>query len=286
MRASRAKGRSDERNHLQPHDRAVHPLSPSPRVLRATLTWILPAWASLLLAYALPRIPLDDAAAGVALLLSNTADVRGILLLSLGFGVLLLHRSHLPARRFGRELGVHALLLVLFLGGGALFNERVTKPWLDSPRPNIVFLAEDGALGMSAETFYADLDKAERSAHLDAVLTDPGFDAIALRPDVAEHWVHQTGYSLPSGHSFSAFFFATYALAMGIAFLSGRRRWPFYALPVWAALACASRVLLFVHRPEDVLLGALEGWLLALPAVAIALALLRPAPREPEVGSA
>ena len=61
-------------------------------------------------------------------------------------------------------------------------------------------------------------------------------------------WTYQ---SFPSGHATTAF-----ALAMTIGFLS--RRW-FYPAIVYAVTIAASRVILGVHYPSDVLAGAMVG---------------------------
>src|SRR6185436_8236458 len=76
---------------------------------------------------------------------------------------------------------------------------------------------------------------------------------------VRGHWIAETGYSFPSGHSFSAMLFATYFLALGLTYFSGRRLWVFYLLAVWAVAVCFSRPILRVHSPTDVCVGAIEG---------------------------
>jgi membrane-associated phospholipid phosphatase len=53
--------------------------------------------------------------------------------------------------------------------------------------------------------------------------------------------------------------FATFFLAMGLTYVSGRRLWFFYLLVIWAVAVCYSRPILRVHSPMDVCFGCAEG---------------------------
>ena len=50
---------------------------------------------------------------------------------------------------------------------------------------------------------------------------------------------------------------------------TGKRRWLLPILWGWVVAVCYSRVMLGVHRPEDILAGAVEGGLLVLLAVLV-----------------
>ena len=158
-----------------------------------------------------------------------------------------------------------AILIVLtcglLAGGGSIINEHLIKAELQVPRPNIIWLAGEGGqgpLGMSTEAFYAVGNKEARSAVLAEVLTHKPY-SVQLTPLIKAHWIDETGYSFPSGHSFSAMFFATFLLMLGATLLSTKRLWLMYLLLPWALAVCYSRPLLGVHTPTDVLLGGLQG---------------------------
>jgi undecaprenyl-diphosphatase len=63
-------------------------------------------------------------------------------------------------------------------------------------------------------------------------------------------------FSLPSGHTSAAFLFATF-MSIGISPV-------FLPLYIWASGVGASRVVLGVHYPADILMGALLGTSVAL----------------------
>ena len=195
-----------------------------------------------------------------------TGDVLGASLTGVLLLVILITRAGLSARRRLLEAGVVLGFLFLLAGGGAALNENVIKHALKLPRPNFVYLAGDGGSGplqMPVHEFYA-LEEKARRAHLRTVL-EASPPPVALRGPIREHWITTIGYSFPSGHSFTAMFFATFFLGIGLRLLSGPRRSFFYLLLPWALCVCYSRVILWVHNPRDVVagsfMGLLFGWL-------------------------
>ena len=237
------------------------------------------AWGLLLITFLLPEVRLDGGFSRWLVRLTLTAGVPGAVAISLAGMTLLIGRAGLPWKRLLQGLTAHVAVLAVLLGGGALVNERLIKPALAVPRPNIVQLAEDVSFGVTAEEFYASMSKQQRRGYLRQVLMDPAFHSIPLDATVRDHWIHETGYSMPSGHAFTAMLLAGYFLGMGSGLVGRWRRKLLYILPVWAAAIGCSRVLLRVHRPVDVLLGGGIGILLAAAGVWLSRRLL------PERGS-
>jgi len=175
--------------------------------------------------------------------------------------LLLVTRPGLAMSRRWLEAGAVGIAMLIVLVGNGLLNEHVVKPAFGIPRPNLTALAEDGVLGPEyddAEDFYAVGDKDDRRAVLGAALpaiTDP-----SLSERVLAHWIHETGYSFPSGHSTAAVTFATLLVAAAGAWLTGWRRWPILGLlPLWAIAVVYSRPLLEVHTALDVIIGTAAG---------------------------
>lgn len=233
---------------------------PCQAVLLRVLCLVVPAAALPALAFAsLLHISLTSLLAVTAYWVAESGGTWGIPILGILLTALVVTRPGLSPKQRLREVLTIVLIVVGFLGGGALLNEHVIKPTFAMPRPNILELAtqppDAPVLKLSTEAFYALPGKAARSEYLRGVLTPE----VPLHPLIREHWIAETGFSFPSGHSFSALFFATFFLAMGLTLCEGKRRWGVYWLPVWAAAVCFSRILLRVHSPTDVCVGAVEG---------------------------
>jgi phosphatidylglycerophosphatase B len=171
--------------------------------------------------------------------------------------------------------------VAVLAGGGAALNEYVIKPTFEIPRPNIVYLAGingSGPLAMPAREFYA-LDQNTRKKHLRTILeTEP--PVLPLHRLIRKHWIAATGYSFPSGHAFTAMFFATFFFAMGLTWLSMPRLLFSYLLLPWAVYVCYSRLVLQMHTTVDICVGGLLGLLLGVLAfvlvrISITAAMLR-----------
>ena len=241
----------------------------SKRVFIRLACVILPAWGLLLLTFALPPFDLDGPVAVGAYWLAASGSLLGVPLIAAVMIAMVVGRAGIPARRRAGEAVVLTVSVVVVLGGVAYANEHLLKPQFAVPRPNIAALADAGALGLSAEEFYTLPDKPVRSRHLRDVLAAEGFDALALDRRVREHWIAETGFTLPSGHSLTAMTLATFFAAVGFALLRGPRLWVVLLLVPWAVLVCYSRVALRVHRPVDVVCGGLGGVLAGMLALAL-----------------
>jgi membrane-associated phospholipid phosphatase len=176
-----------------------------------------------------------------------------------------------------QEICIIMLIAAICAGGGSALNEYIVKEQIKIPRPNIIFLAGEngsGPLGMTPEEFYENGNNEARRKLLEKVLnSEPR--PVPLSSSIKAHWIETTGYSFPSGHSFSAMFFATFFLMIAATYLTTKRLWMFYALLPWALAVCYSRSILRVHTPIDISVGGLLGLAVGLVAWAVARALIR-----------
>lgn len=219
-----------------------------------------------------PYFDLTLAFSQLAYLLSQSGGKFGAPMIALLMLTLLINHGHYPSRQKPKVAGIVLLIATICAGGGASLNEHGLKAQLKIPRPNITWLAGDngsGPLGMTANDFYQTGDKQARSATLLTVLTHVPAPVLLSAP-IEAHWVEETGYSLPSGHSYAAMFFATFFLLLASTYIRTKSIWLFYALLPWALAVCYSRPILRVHTPADIAIGAIQGLVVGLIAWAVA----------------
>ncbi|MFW2382413.1 MAG: phosphatase PAP2 family protein [Acidimicrobiales bacterium] len=254
-----------------------------------TARWIVPAYALVVLVVlgfdrfdpgVEPNFDLTGPVALIAWVFAESGQTFGIVAMATILILVMVTRPGLTPRRRVTELVVMAAVSLLVLYGGKLLNDHVVKPAVGVARPNIVQLADSDLLGMDVESFY-ELTGTERSEYLDSIKNETGFGELVMRPEVRDHWVKETAFARPSGHSLASMTFATFYVSMAIWLLSGWRRWPFYLLVPWAVCVCLSRAILSVHWPVDIVLGGFAGVVVGTGAFLLTQFVLRSPGRQP-----
>ncbi|WP_338556175.1 phosphatidylglycerophosphatase B [Erwinia sp. E_sp_B04_7] len=147
-------------------------------------------------------------------------------------------------------------LILLIIVVSAILTGQYTKSFIkeqvQEARPYVVWLEQNHSL--DEKTFY-DQKRAERSTLVRNALIEN-----TQLPDwLKQHWEFETGYAFPSGHTMFA---ASWAL-LGIGLLWPRRRVVTVAiLVVWAVGVMASRLVLGMHWPQDLITSTLISWIL------------------------
>ena len=150
-----------------------------------------------------------------------------------------------------------ALIMALALPALAAVNEHFVKPAFATPRPSHQHMSEAGIIPDLDSFYRLDTDGRReflmsRSAGNNAAET---MASLKIHPAVLGHWIHETGYTFPSGHAFNAFIVAVLFLGGALAKPTRRRWWLAGLIGSWAIAVALSRVLLLVHRPLDVSAG-------------------------------
>lgn len=235
---------------------------------------IIIAWLLLFLAYFIalidstrePFADLGSKDSHILYLLSQSGGTTGTTIIAVLMLALLLIYGRVTSKRQILTIGIMILIVAGCIGGGAFLNEFIIKEQLKVPRPNIIALAGEngsGPLGMTPEEFYGSGGKVVRSKLLAEVLNSES-NPVSLIPSIKTHWIKETGYSFPSGHSFASMSIATFFLFLSATYLSMSRLWPFYFLLPWAVAVCYSRSILRVHTPTDIVVGGFIGLMVGL----------------------
>lgn len=162
------------------------------------------------------------------------------------------------AKTFFRSVLAIGLLLAVF----AFFNEHVTKKALKLIRPSHTFVMEHSGISMQTDLLY-DLEEEERKQLIQHTIDSHSENFTTIDKKVLAHWIEESGYSFPSGHSFNAFLLAC---VLGFSMYHSRNRIAklLYFLPfIWATLVGISRVAIGAHSALDVSFGAAMGVLVA-----------------------
>ena len=149
---------------------------------------------------------------------------------------------------------------VVLVGSIALTNEHLSKPLVAAQRPYVQALQQQQLV--DGQEFYALPSKAERSKALRGLFQTHSEHpyVAALDTDIKEHWVHETGFSFPSGHSLNAFLLAV-MLGFLIQSFAPFGRFLVWTPFLWASAVSLSRVAVGAHSALDITVGALVGGL-------------------------
>lgn len=200
--------------------------------------------------------------ASICLFISNTGGTHGVPIITLLF-CLIIGYQFKGWRRKTSSISISLLLFSLILGGFAQLNEHFIKERLKVPRPNILFLESGYQFDKTA--FYHYDNKTERRHYLESFLNDKSNHPVTynnkpISSKIIDHWLYETGYSFPSGHSFNAFLMATLMGYILLFIYTDYRRKLLFLLPfAWAISVAYSRPVLGVHSAIDISFGAVMG---------------------------
>jgi phosphatidylglycerophosphatase B len=147
-----------------------------------------------------------------------------------------------------------ALMLAAILAAALLAGQGIkiaVKHWVREPRPYVMWLEDNHDI--PNKTFYS-LPGQARAMLLKTELQNEHKLPRWLR----KHWLHETGFAFPSGHTIFSSSWALFAIGL----LWPRRRYLSVALiTAWSAVVMASRMVLGMHWPRDLVAGIILSWL-------------------------
>lgn len=159
----------------------------------------------------------------------------------------------------------HSLVILLFIVAGiGIGNFMIShlKESFPKPRPYYSFLSESNILPKDLTDFIK-LSPQERMQLFkkDSIFSNT---PIGINSLIYELWLSETALTFPSGHAFNSVFLGIIYSTILFFVLNNKIKF-LYILPlIWMVLVCVSRVILGFHYIEDVLIGALLGFLSAI----------------------
>jgi phosphatidylglycerophosphatase B len=151
----------------------------------------------------------------------------------------------------------------LLLSVMAFFNENVTKEIIKIARPSQKFIIEQSGIITGLDSLYMLNDKGRRE-FIDRTIDSHSESFANIDAKVLGHWIAESGYSFPSGHSCNAFLLAC-ILAYSVYHSTNKGVRFFFVLPlIWAIMVGVSRVAIGAHTALDVSVGSALGMAVAM----------------------
>jgi phosphatidylglycerophosphatase B len=199
----------------------------------------------------------DSIKSKVAILITETAGKIGTFLIVV-ITVLLYTRKMLRSRDILKTLIRSTFLLFILIGGFAFINENLTKKATKIIRPSLKYIHHMTNGDFNPEKLYISSDDQRTQIVMSAIASHKSnFDHVDR--NVLNHWIDETGYSFPSGHTFNAFLLAT-IISFSLYHSRSKSVDQYYVIPpVWAMMVGISRVALGAHGPWDVFFGGALG---------------------------
>ena len=208
------------------------------------------------------------------LFISNTGGVVGVPVISLMFCLMIAYYFEGWRKRM-LTVTISLVVFASILGAFAKFNESFIKEHLKVPRPYAKYLKAD--YNFQIDKFYQLETKDARTEYLAVFFksnskTGLHYNSNHINQNIIDHWLVETGFSFPSGHTVNSFLMAFIIGYVMLFIYQDYKRKFFYLFPfIWAVLVAISRVAVGAHSSLDILLGALMGTLFGLIVVSTGL---------------
>lgn len=206
---------------------------------------------------------INGTSAGIWLFISNSGGVVGVPIICGLLSILIVMQFKTWKYRILAFL-ISFVFFASVLGGYAKFNENILKEQFKVERPYSQFIQT--RFSFPIDDFYSLATKEKRAVFLDGFFGSIQKD-LSKQVDVkiSNHWISETGYSFPSGHTVNAFFLTTLFSYIFLLIFKGKRIYILLVgLMLWAIAVAFSRVAVGAHSAFDVTIGAGIGFLLGI----------------------
>lgn len=151
-------------------------------------------------------------------------------------------------------------MIIVFLTQvfGSGFSNYYVKDFFHTPRPSQLYFIEKGFIENEGKDFF-NMSRTDRKIHMEEMISSDTGKLSEIYPPILRSWVYESGFAFPSGHSQTSFFLGTILAFVIYKTVSKRKKYYCVVPLIWAILVSMSRVVIGVHYPVDVVVGATIG---------------------------
>lgn len=142
------------------------------------------------------------------------------------------------------------------------FSQFYAKDYFHKPRPNQLYLIEKGYMEKEGTVFFS-MPSLERRKYLQEKIKQDDDSLNDIYPPILNNWINNSGFSFPSGHSQTSFFLGTIISFVIYKMARGKSKYLYVFPLIWAISVALSRVVIGIHYPIDVTVGAMIGMIAA-----------------------
>ncbi|MEO8210350.1 MAG: phosphatase PAP2 family protein [bacterium] len=159
-------------------------------------------------------------------------------------------------------VGIVFLIQVIMTGSTLLFFKEV----FHNTRPSQLYFIEKGLIENEGKDYFV-MSPEMKINYLQSKIEENKKILEDVYPPILNSWVNDNGYSFPSGHAQTSFFMGT--ILAFVIFKTSSKKYYIYIPLIWAVLVAVSRVVIGVHFPFDVTVGAFTGLIMGLIVISL-----------------
>ncbi|MDQ3022069.1 MAG: phosphatase PAP2 family protein [Bacteroidota bacterium] len=208
---------------------------------------------------------ITDASAPVWYLLTMTGGILGgsfIIIALLFYLIIHFKKKSKKIKNVYLFIGIVFIIQIIITGSTLLYFKEV----FHQTRPSQLYFIEKGLIENEGRDYFA-MSPDKKINYLQSKIEKNKKILEDVYPPILNSWVNDNGYSFPSGHAQTSFFLGT-ILAFVIYKTSSNKYYIFIPL-IWAVLVAVSRVVIGIHFPFDVTVGAFMGLLIGLIVISL-----------------
>jgi membrane-associated phospholipid phosphatase len=156
----------------------------------------------------------------------------------------------------------HLILFLTLVFFTYIFSIGVTeyslKDLFKKPRPSQNYFFEKGYLGINESVFFS-MPLDQRKKYFEEKINPSDSQLTDIYSPILKQWIYESGFSFPSGHALTSFFFGTILSFLIFRTEVFKNKYLCFLPLVWSVIVSISRIVTGLHYPSDVTAGSIIG---------------------------